>query len=110
MKRHAYLSLSIGLLVVGAVLISNRLSSANRASSVNPSTSRARAAAAYGHLPLHFEANQGQTDPQVEFLARGIGHTLFLTDREAVLALMKTERLAKRTAEQRAVAMELCYG
>src|SRR2546425_4763505 len=100
MKRHAYLSLSIGFLVVGAVLISNRLSSANRASSVNPSTSRARAAAAYGHLPLHLEANQGQTDPQVEFLARGIGHTLFLTASEAVLVLTNPNPAPRRMPTQ----------
>jgi hypothetical protein len=68
---------------------------------------KARVATAYGHLPLHFEANQGQTDPQVRFLARGIGHTLFLTDREAVLVLMKTDARAKGTPEQRAGTMEL---
>ena len=38
-------------------------------------------------LPLVFEANQGQTDSQVKFLARIPGATLFLTEREAVLAL-----------------------
>jgi len=40
----------------------------------------------YGQLPLSFEANQGQTDGQVKFLARGQGYTLFLTAREAVFA------------------------
>ncbi|HLI75624.1 MAG TPA: hypothetical protein VKV02_01665, partial [Acidobacteriaceae bacterium] len=43
--------------------------------------------AAYGQLPLSFEANAGQTDPQVAFLAHGSGYTLFLTPQEAVLAL-----------------------
>ena len=38
-------------------------------------------------LPLSFEANQGQTDPRVKFLARGPGYTLFLTPTEAVLSL-----------------------
>ena len=38
----------------------------------------------YGQLPLSFEANQGQTDNQVQFLAHGQGYTLFLTAREAV--------------------------
>jgi hypothetical protein len=33
----------------------------------------------YGYLPLSFEANQGQTDDQVQFLAHGQGYTLFLT-------------------------------
>jgi hypothetical protein len=42
---------------------------------------------AYGKLPLHFEANQGQTDRQVKFLSRGAGYTLFLTPREAVMVL-----------------------
>jgi len=40
----------------------------------------------YGHLSLSFEANQGQTDGQVQFLAHGQGYTLFLTAREAVFA------------------------
>jgi hypothetical protein len=40
----------------------------------------------YGQLPLSFEANQGQTDGQVQFLARGQGYTLFLTAGEAVFA------------------------
>ncbi|HEY7680837.1 MAG TPA: SBBP repeat-containing protein, partial [Terriglobia bacterium] len=38
-------------------------------------------------LPLGFEANHGQTDDSVKFLARAPGFTLFLTDTEAVLRL-----------------------
>jgi Beta-propeller repeat/Domain of unknown function DUF11 len=38
-------------------------------------------------LPLFFEPNQGQTAPQVKFLARGAGYGLFLTADEAVLQL-----------------------
>ena len=41
----------------------------------------------YGQLPLSFEANVGQTDPQVDFISRGSGYTLLLNPREAVLAL-----------------------
>jgi len=44
----------------------------------------------YGKLPLSFEANQGQTDPKVKFLARGAGYAFFLTPNEAVLALQRT--------------------
>jgi uncharacterized repeat protein (TIGR01451 family) len=40
-------------------------------------------------LPLYFEANQGQTDPQVMFLSRGWGYNLFLTTTEAVFVLSK---------------------
>ncbi|HEX8069879.1 MAG TPA: carboxypeptidase regulatory-like domain-containing protein, partial [Pyrinomonadaceae bacterium] len=47
----------------------------------------ARARTAYGQLPLSFEANRGQTDPQVNFIARGPGYNVFLTPGEAVLVL-----------------------
>jgi hypothetical protein len=50
------------------------------------SAQQRRVAEAYGRLPLSFEANEGQTDPQVRFLARAPGYTLFLTtSAEAVL-------------------------
>ena len=42
--------------------------------------------ASFGQLPLAFEANAGQTDAQVRFLARGSGYALFLTPTEAVHA------------------------
>jgi hypothetical protein len=42
---------------------------------------------AYAQLPLIFEANQGQSDAQVKFLARGAGYGLFLTKDAAVLSL-----------------------
>src|SRR5438093_10913851 len=44
-----------------------------------------RMAGSHGHLPLTFEVNQGQTDPQVQFFSRGRGATFFLTKTEAVL-------------------------
>lgn len=44
----------------------------------------------YGRLPLSFEVNMGQTDPQVQFLAHGYGYELFLTHRDAVLALRRS--------------------
>ncbi len=51
----------------------------------------ARVDKAFGRLPLRFEANQGQTDARVSFLARGRGYTLFLTATEAVLRLRSAE-------------------
>jgi len=54
-----------------------------------------RVNAAYGKLPLYFEANRGQTDEQVRFLARGSRSMLFLTPSEAVLAF--THRGVSRT-------------
>jgi len=47
----------------------------------------ARGLGIYGQLPLRFEANRGQTDPQIHFLSRSPGHRLFLTSTEAVLVM-----------------------
>jgi hypothetical protein len=48
-----------------------------------------RVSQSYGRIPLHFEPNQGQSDPLVRFLSRGPGYGLFLTPNEAVLTLRK---------------------
>ncbi len=48
-----------------------------------------QAAQAYGKLPISFEQNQGQFDHQVNFLARGKGYSLFLTQDEMALSLKK---------------------
>jgi len=56
----------------------------------------ARLSQSYGRLPLHFEANQGQTHQDVRFLARGPGYSLYLTAGEAVLVLAKPNPDAKR--------------
>jgi hypothetical protein len=37
---------------------------------------KARIVAAYGQLPLSFEANRGQADPPVRFLSHGHGYSL----------------------------------
>lgn len=47
----------------------------------------AKTVAPYGRLPLSFEANQGQTDAAVDFLARGQGYSLYLSPNETVLSL-----------------------
>jgi hypothetical protein len=52
-----------------------------------PGTADAALSESYGKLPLHFEENRGQADPQVRFLARGPGYGLYLTAGDAVLAL-----------------------
>jgi hypothetical protein len=52
---------------------------------VTPAT-RTRINASFAALPLAFEANEGQTDPQVKYVARGNGYTLFLTSGDAVLS------------------------
>lgn len=59
--------------------------------------------AVYGNLPLMFEANQGQTDSQVKFLARGSKYGLFLTANEAVLALQSSAAVRQSSATQTSV-------
>jgi hypothetical protein len=41
----------------------------------------------YGKLPLAFEPNLGQANPEAKFLARGAGYELFLTPEESVFVL-----------------------
>lgn len=43
----------------------------------------------YDKLPLYFEGNQGQSDPQVDFLARGHGYTLSLSSTEMGLSFVR---------------------
>jgi hypothetical protein len=50
---------------------------------------------AYGKVPLSFELNQGQTNPQVKFLARGAGYELFLTSTEAVVVMGEPNRKSR---------------
>ena len=54
-----------------------------------PTKAQPNLVASYGKLPLSFEANQGQVRGPVQSLRGGRGYTLFLTGREAVLALRK---------------------
>jgi hypothetical protein len=43
----------------------------------------------FGKLALAFEVNEGQTDPQIDFLARGRGYSLLLTANEAAVWLVE---------------------
>jgi len=52
----------------------------------------------YGHLPLAFEANKGQTDSSVKFLSRGTGYSVFLTSGGMVLTLRPTQSVTLPTA------------
>ena len=85
-KANLALLAALALLLALTTLGDDRLSSAAVA---KPSAAvPAWVSQAYGNLPLSFEANQGQTAAQVDFLSRGSGYTLFLTPGEAVLTLL----------------------
>src|SRR5262245_14989596 len=50
----------------------------------------------YRKRPLAFEANQGQSDPEVKFLSRGKGYTMFLTCGGLALALSKNPSILRQ--------------
>jgi hypothetical protein len=88
--------LAVSLVVVaalGAGTLSHRTSAtakavAAKSPAATPTTDQnSRVRASLGALPLAFEANQGQTDPQVKYMARGNGYTVFLTANDTVFAL-----------------------
>ena len=60
---------------------------------------RSHVVAAYGNLPLNFEANQGQIDDRlVKFLSRGSDYSLLLTATEARLTVTQPRDAAGRSA------------
>jgi hypothetical protein len=72
--------------------------------SATPAKIQPKLAAGYGKLPLSFEANRGQADARVRFLARGGGYTVFLTDDEAVLTLRKSSVVSGQSSVSARVA------
>jgi hypothetical protein len=51
----------------------------------------AKAREAYGRMPLSFEANRGQADESVNFVAHGAGYTLALSPTAAAFRLRKAD-------------------
>src|SRR3989449_673084 len=94
------------ILLLALALVSCAPAPATRTSTAIPQATKQQVLVAYGKLPLSFEANQGQTDPQVKFLSRGSGYTLFLTPTEAVLTLTKADVHAKRRISGEATLVE----
>src|SRR5438132_11566792 len=84
------------ILLLVLALVSCAPAPATRTSTEIPQATKQQVLVAYGRLPLSFEANQGQTDPQVRFLSRGSGYTLFLTPTDGVLTLTTAAAHAKR--------------
>ena len=68
--------------------------------SVPPSTTVQRVTATMMGMPLQFEANHGQVDAHVTFLARGHGYTLFLTPTESVMVLQQRDTTAEQKRAQ----------
>ncbi len=93
------------LAIVALTLLGFAPASRHTAASVAPQTAtpaaRGRVQASYASLPLAFEQNQGQTDAQVKYMARGDGYTLFLTANDAVFSLRSASAENKTSAVRR---------
>jgi len=97
MRRPARVSLGILFLFAAIVTkaqapnMANAGAVASSGAGARPNVAKAPAAAKALNLPLFFEANRGQTDSRVRFMARGTGYTLLLTPTETILAAAKTQ-------------------
>jgi hypothetical protein len=74
---------TMGIGIIAAVL-SLAGTATMSAASVAAAVAQAQRSTAFAQLPMHFEANQGQADRAVKFLARGMDFSLALTG-DAVL-------------------------
>ncbi len=75
--------------VSASQLFSSLVEGGSQSSSAAERVKPARINDAYGRLPMSFELNQGQGDPNVRYLARGRGYQILLNDSEAVLRLRR---------------------
>ena len=91
-RHHAKNTRMILCLVCLPLLLTFTQGQAGNPAARGASAQKPHAVEGYGRLPLAFEANQGQTDPQVKFVSRGAGYNLFLTNTEAVLTLHRVSR------------------
>jgi hypothetical protein len=93
MKTNLGLLLPAIVLFVAINAVSGESCSPPPKTSARSSTpqDRPQLIAGYGQIPLHFEANQGQADSRVKYLARGPGYSLVLTPTEVGLQLRSGE-------------------
>jgi hypothetical protein len=89
-------------LILGGIISSAAVLGASTGS-VSPDVRR-QWEIAYGKLPLHFEANQGQTESAVKFLARGKGYGVFLRPAEVMLNVRKPSIAEGRRQADKAAA------
>ncbi|MFN2509560.1 MAG: hypothetical protein ABR589_12410, partial [Chthoniobacterales bacterium] len=97
MKKPQLLCCVALALTLGFVLVPGRICSGAETLTIQK---------AYGRLPLHFEANRGQADKRVDFLARGPGYGLFLVSGEAVFRLKSATKAA--TLRMKVVGADGC--
>jgi hypothetical protein len=86
--------------------------SAGRSADMAPTAASAPASSVdrFARLPLTFEANHGQVDPQVSFLSRSDGYTVFLTASGAVMhsggnAILRLRLMNAQRVEPKGLAL-----
>lgn len=57
-------------------------------------------------VPLHFEANRGQTDEQVKYLARATGYNIFLAENEADIVLHHETKPSETVARGKMIVVQ----
>ena len=85
--------LRVLLLISGLLLTLGAKPSTSQVQPHNPDNNQLRTAElmeSYAHLPLSFEANEGQSDGRVRFISRGSGYGIYLTNDGAVLSLTRS--------------------
>ncbi len=90
---------SLAVLLSVALLLAGSPAASRSGSGRVSAGQRARMMAEYGHMALAFEPNVGQLNQRARFVARGLGYSLFLTSRGAVLSLPVTSDAQSRAAE-----------
>ncbi len=104
---------AVAIVAVAVIAGSNHLQTQRKSSAAQPAqvpanaAQRAAARASLDTLPLAFEANQGQTDPQVKYMARGNGYTAFLTADETVFAIHSVRPASPQRSDQESFAGSL---
>ena len=101
-RRRIYALCIVPVVIVIAIALlvlapkrSGAAYSASQSAAVAPQTktitpaARERLQATFSALPLAFEQNQGQTDPQVKYMARANGYRLYLTSSQAIFTIHK---------------------
>ena len=104
LHRTSFSFALVSALLASASLPALSAEAASRSAKIS-ATEQAQLAESYGRLPLSFEANAGQTDPHVRYIARGAGYGLYLTADQAVLALHRSS-CGPHTPLQRQAARE----
>lgn len=94
----------LGSVLLGGLAFSGVLGAECRPMAQVPAKAPHRARTTHLNVPLSFEANRGQTDPAVRFLARGSSFDAFMTPTETVLRLKAGDAYRRPKAGEEAAS------